>query len=182
MTRKNEYARMVRNIGRMLRLADKDRTSIVFGFRFLKHRSDEDIKRWMAGNFGVEVPYGHTLTYMDWNGALNDSEPLPFDAKWSMRATNAGHCLSPLAACVIFSNGDVTPCLCNDFDAREELNLGNVARQPLLRLLNSKKAKDFWAQKPQYSSVCKHCSSHRSIAQLPKYEYLFEDPLVYLGA
>ncbi|OPY27210.1 MAG: molybdenum cofactor biosynthesis protein A [Methanocella sp. PtaU1.Bin125] len=182
ITRRDEYARMVRNAGRMLRLADRGRTEIVFGFRFLKRHTDEEIRQWMTENFGTEVAYGKTLTFMDWNGALDDREPLPFDAKWKARAVNTGYCISPLVACVVFSNGDVTVCLCNDYDGREELNLGNVAGRPLLELLNSQKARDFWAGKPRYASVCRHCSSHRAIANFQKYEYVFDDPVAYLGA
>lgn len=182
MTRRDEYARMIRNVGRMLRLAARDRTAIVFGFRFLKPRSDGEIKKWISGNFGRDVPYGYTLTYMDWNGALDDKVPLPHQARWKERVVNSGHCIMPLVACVIFSSGDVTLCLCNDFDAREEFRLGNVGQQSLLQLLNSPKVKGFWAGDPASAGPCMYCTSHRSMAQFEKYEFAFERPLIFIGA
>lgn len=181
MSRKDYYGRMLSNTARILRAADMD-TEIIFGFRLLKPHTDADIKGWILENFSREIDFNYTYTYMDWNGALRGEAPLPMNATWRENGANVGNCMISVAAYLILSNGDVSLCSCNNFEGREELVLGNVANMSLMEMLGSKKAADFWALKPPYSSICGQCSSHRPVSDFDKYKYMFDDPLRFIGA
>lgn len=181
MTGTDYYSRVVDNIGRILRLTNSDCTNVVLAFRLLKTHTEEDIKNWIRGHFNADIPYSYTYTYMDWNGTLDDRKPLPYDGRWRDRIVNHTPCLLPIVTGVVFSNGDVSLCPCNDFDIRDEFKLGNVAKSSLTKMFNSKKAIDFWDLNPGNAQICEHCGSHRSFLELSKYEYMFEDPIRFIG-
>ena len=181
MTRRDTYQRMIDNIRRILAVSPQPGT-ITLGFRLLQvtaagQRSDS----WILKNFQVKIPYDATSTFMDWGGALDATQPLPRSGKWRPVRVNASQCVVPLAACQVFSSGDVSFCSCNDFSIKEEFRLGSIAENSLTEIINSPKNAKLWESPLNIPRSCKFCSSHRPIKNLEKYAYLFEDPLEYIG-
>ena len=178
LTRKDFYSRMVSNIKRIIEFRDVNKTELLFGFRFLKIHSEKDIDDWIKTNFGMDIPHGHTYTYMNWNGALDERNPLPWEGKWRKRTKGDSHCITPMILGMVYSNGDVSYCPCNDFDICEEFNLGNIKDKSLSDIFNSEKNIVMWRNLPK---KCLSCSSYRPIANLCNYFDLFEDPVKYIG-
>jgi len=119
MTQRDKYDEFVQSVRRIISLIS-DSSKIVFGFRFLKNRTENEIKSWMQDNFGAEFIYGSTGTYANW-GVLDTSRKLPFSAEWHEVKTNTEQCLIPLIACQVFVDGSVSFCHCDDFDINHEL-------------------------------------------------------------
>jgi hypothetical protein len=64
-------------------------------------------------------------TYANW-GIYNDAKVvLPFDATWDRHCHEARkeQCMIPLLACMVFSNGNVSFCPCDNYDDIVELRL-----------------------------------------------------------
>lgn len=179
MTRRDFYSRMIANVNRIIEMRDERKTKLLFGFRFLKSRSTNDINRWIKSNFGrTDIFYDYTSTYMDWNGALDEKQIALYEGKWRMRDRGDSHCFLPLIAAIVYSNGDVSYCPCNDFDIYEEFRLGNIEDKSLNELFNSEKNKELWRTLP---GKCLSCTSYRPMADLYKYADVFEDPIKYIG-
>jgi MoaA/NifB/PqqE/SkfB family radical SAM enzyme len=180
MTRRDTYQRMGDNIRRILALAPRSCT-IMLGFRLLRERSAAEIEAWILKNFSAKTPHDVTGTFMDWGGSLDASQPLPLDGKWRPARANASQCIIPLAACLVFSNGDVSFCSCNDYAIKEEFRLGSIAKNSLAEIINSPKNAKLWESPLNLPRSCKFCSSHRAFANLHAYAYVFEDPCEFIG-
>ena len=178
MTRRDYYHRMISNIKRIIKFRNINKTELLFGFRFLKSHSKNDIDDWIKRNFEIDIPYGYTDTYMDWNGALDERNALPWVGNWKKRAQGDSHCLIPLILGMVYSNGDVSYCPCNDFDICEEFKLGNINDKSLSEIFNSEKNMELWRSLPE---KCVNCSSYRPMANFDNYSDLFEDPVKYIG-
>lgn len=176
MTQRDTYERMITNIQRIISLSEKD--NIVFGFRFLKQHTESEIEEWIINNFKKRIPYGETNIYMDWGGAIDSAKPLPFKGLFHQRKEGLSQCLIPLSACLIYSNGDVGYCSCNDYDIKDEFLLGNISKASLKEILNSQKNQYLWANLPDF---CKTCVSYRPCSEVSTYEFMFEDPIHFIG-
>lgn len=177
MTQKDTYERMIRSIRRIISLMDED--TVLFGFRFLKNRTDSEIQNWMQEHFGSIYPYSSTVTYSNWGGALDDSKLLPWDAEWTKKIESVEPCLLPLLAVQVFSNGDVSFCPCADYDGVRELSLGNITTKTLEELYNSERVRDLWNNIPDTPLFCKGCSFYRPLSDIN--EHIFENPLDVVG-
>ena len=96
----------------------------------LKARSDAELKAWVRKQFGIDAPVGYTNTYANW-GVKDVNIPLPHDATWLANPAKTHHCVIPLVAAQVHSNGNVSICPCDDFDADAGLSLGNLAEDAL---------------------------------------------------
>lgn len=180
MTRRDTYQRMIDNIARILSVSKRPH-AIELGFRFLKQRLQSDVDGWILKNFHKKIASNVTSHFMDWGGSLDSTKMLPFSGKWRQKKANAIQCVIPLAACQIFSNGDVSFCSCNDYDIKEEFRLGNIADHTLTEIINSPKNEKLWASPLYLPKSCKFCGSHRSFTKLENYSYVFENPLEFIG-
>ena len=180
MTRRDTYQRMLRNIQRIIRLS-KDSRSVVFAFRLLKPRTENEMVTWIRNNFHRNIAFSYAERYMDWNSSLDTSITLPYSALWREARANVAQCIIPLVACLIFSNGDVSFCSCNDYNGKEEFFLGNIAENTLTEIINSSKNQHLWKSPLYLPQSCQFCSSHRSFLSLDRYSYLFEDPIQFIG-
>jgi len=180
MTRRGTYFRMIKNIQRIINLSN-NQNSIVFGFRFLKMHTTLEIDRWIEQHFCTKIPYSQTNIYMDWGGSIDSAKPLPFKGEWRRRKEGLSQCLIPLSACIIYSSGDVSFCSCNDYDIKDEFLLGNISKQSLGQILNSSKNRRLWASPTNLPESCKKCVSHRPFTELGKYEFMFENPINFIG-
>lgn len=182
MTRRDFYGRLVRNIQRIIRLIDDPR-KVRLGFRFLKVRSEQDIKEWIIANCGRALPFGYTNCYANWGNTCNTDEPLPLDAAWLAPQENKEQCLIPIVAPQVFANGDVSFCHCCDFDAIDEFLLGNVRDQSLLTLFNSEKSKRLLGlmNNNVVPSFCRKCTFFRPFSDLKNYSCIPGNPLDFIG-
>jgi radical SAM protein with 4Fe4S-binding SPASM domain len=179
MTRRDYYQRMVSGAKRIAELSDPAKTQVVFGFRLLKPHKEEEMKRWIVDNFGIDAPFGYTYEYMDWRGAIDKNVPLPYEGMWRKINKGGQGCVNALTSGLILSNGDVSFCSCNDFNGNEEFRLGNIDQTSLSDIYDSEKSRSLWRQLPD---VCNSCVSRRPLSELDKYSYIFENPLIFIGA
>ena len=182
MTKRNSYSRLLGNIKRLLALVD-DRNKIKIGFRFLKQHSENDIRQWMFEHFGTEFQYGYTSFYANWGNTLNTHEPLPLQGKWFDSRENTAPCIIPLVACQVFSNGDVSFCHCCDYDAIDDFRLGNLKAMSLTALYNSEKNRRLWRWENdgKLPTYCKQCTFHVPLSSVMSYQFIFENPLDFIG-
>jgi MoaA/NifB/PqqE/SkfB family radical SAM enzyme len=181
MTRRNTYLRMINNINKLLKLKT-EQTEIVFGFRFLKKRTNEEIDTWIQTNFSESISYGYTASYNNWGNGKITSLNLPFDASWIPEVENKSRCFHPLIAFQIFSNGDVSFCPCPDYDIDDELKLGNVSKNNLIQIFNSKKVQKFWDSSNPIPNYCKRCTAHKSFNNFGEIQFLMDHPSWVFGA
>jgi radical SAM protein with 4Fe4S-binding SPASM domain len=178
MTKRDFYSKMVSNVKRIVELIDGNKTNLAIGFRFLKKHSEDDMVDWIRKEIGIDIPYGYTYTYMDWNGALDKKTILPFEGKWREKIKIEAHCMLPLITGIVYSNGDVSFCPCNDFDIIEEFRLGNIEDHTLCELFNSNKNIELWSKLP---TMCLNCDSYVSMADLRQRTDVFQNPVKYIG-
>ncbi len=176
---RDNYYRMVESLKNFLRLGIS-REKLKFGFRLLKKRTVGQIEQWIQENFEAPIGFGFTYQYSNW-GILNTTMKLPYDAEWIEPFEIKAPCLIPLVACQVFANGDVSFCPCNDFDINDELNLGNVQDASLLTIYNSSKTKKLWDFEKHIPNFCRNCSFYKPLADLKKHEYMFENPIAFIG-
>lgn len=180
MTRRPHYLRMLKNVKRIIDLS-KNKRSIAFGFRFLKDHTEEEIKTWIRQNFGYEIPFGFTKTFSNWGNKIDTTVKLPFNGEWIQVKENNVGCLTPLFACQVFSNGDVSFCHCPDFDIEDDLKLGNIIVNSLIEIYNSDKCKKLWGSDKTLPDFCKYCTFFKPITELPQYEQFIEKPIDFIG-
>lgn len=179
LTRKDFYSRMLMNTKRIVENIDSNTTMLQLGFRFLKNHKLVDIEKWIKSSFGIDIPYGYTYTYMNWNGALSENDTLPYNGKWSERTPVSSYCMLPLITAIVYSNGDVSYCPCNDFDISEEFRLGSIKDNSLNEIFNSEKNILLWKDVPKR---CLNCSSHRPMDRICQNTRVFVDPVSHIGA
>jgi len=180
MTRRSQYLKMLKNVKRIIDLS-KNATNIVFGFRFLKNHTEDEIKIWIQQNFGCQIPFSFTNSYSNWGNAIDTNSKLPFDAEWIPIKENTVPCLIPLFACQIYSNGDVSFCACPDFDINDELRLGNLKEKDLTDIYNSNKCKELWNFNNKMPNYCKYCTFHKPISDIEEYSKTIENPINFIG-
>jgi len=152
---------------------------MVLGFRFLKNHSNSDIEQWIKRNLGNEFFYAYTNTYMNWNGAIEEKGIINYEGRWQKRVEGDSLCLLPMILALVYSNGDVSYCPCNDYDICEEFRLGNVGDESLKELFNSKKNRELWRTLP---SRCLTCTAYAPMIKILEEDAdVFDDPLKYVG-
>ena len=188
MARKKTYSRMVEGVRRIVNAAA---VPVSLEFRLLKERAEGFIETWLRDEVGLKPNDGRTfvnsvmLNYANWGKYDQANRPLPNQAKWfSMQpAKDRPQCLIPLFACMVFSNGNVSFCPCDNYDDIEEFRLGNVMNAPLGSLYNSDKARALWdwsvAGVPGF---CQNCSFHIPLSVLSDRPSLLENPYQMVGA
>jgi len=180
MTRRSYYPRMIKNVKKIIKLSG-GKQNILIGFRFLKNHTISDIKKWIQQNFECEIPFNFTNSYSNWGNVLDTQKKLPLDGVWLPTPDNKEQCLIPLFAFQIFSNGNVSFCPCPDYNGIEELKLGNVAKDHLLDIYNSKKCQELWNFNTKVPDFCKKCSFFKPLSELPQYENAVINPLEFIG-
>jgi MoaA/NifB/PqqE/SkfB family radical SAM enzyme len=188
MARKKTYLRMVEGVRRIVNAAS---VPVSLEFRLLKQRAEGFIETWLRDEVGLKTNDGRTfvnsvmLNYANWGKYDQANRPLPNQAKWfSMQPTqDRPQCLIPLFACMVFSNGNVSFCPCDNYDDIEEFRLGNVMTEPLGSLYNSDKARALWDWSAAgVPGFCQNCSFHIPLSVLSDRPSLLENPYQMVGA
>jgi MoaA/NifB/PqqE/SkfB family radical SAM enzyme len=188
MARKRTYWRMVEGVRRIVNAAS---VPVSLEFRLLKQRSEGFIETWLRDEVGLRPDDGRTfvnsvlMNYANWGKYDEANRPLPDQAKWFvMQPTkHRPQCLIPLFACIVFSNGNVSFCPCDNYDDIDEFRLGNVMAEPLASLYNSDKAKALWDwSRSGVPSFCQNCSFHIPLSVLSDRPSILQDPYQIVGA
>lgn len=189
MTQKPTYQRMLDGIRRVLELYPN---KVSLEFRLLYKKATEELHDWIMRDVRPRgVPsdryfINSVITdYANWGIYDANNTPLPGDAQWfqSEKQDERPQCLIPLFACIVFSNGNVSFCPCDNFDDTEELRLGNIRDQRLVDLYNSSIARRLWNWRgcgtPDF---CKSCSFHIGLDLLRENPTILTDPHQIVGA
>ena len=182
MTRRKFYRKAVAGIKRLLSLLE-DKEKLVLSFRLLKKRDNKYLENWIYDNFGDRVEILNSIdTYSNW-GVLDDSRPLPYDAKWLGRRSEdiKKQCLIPLVAMQVFSNGNVSFCPCDDFNNIDELHLGSVNNETLLGIYNSEKVSRLWDFNMGTPLFCQKCSFFIPLDNLNDFDVIFQSTFDFVG-
>jgi len=178
MTQRDSFEDMIQSVKTLQRLIDKPE-KISFGFRLLRDYTANGLDLWIRDHFNRRVVFQAMNTYANW-GRPDALQPLPGFARWIPITENASQCLIPLIAMQVFSNGNVSFCSCDDYDADEELSLGNIRDAGLIELYNREKVRNLWNFATGMPLFCKRCSFHRPISQFNICS-LLENPLDFIG-
>lgn len=186
MTQRKTYGRMVEGIKRLVNAAS---TQVSLEFRLLQKCSRRDVELWVENEVGVSLDKAIIKTiitdYANWGIFDEVNTPLPLDAKWFTfaPALNRPQCMIPLFAFIVFSNGNVSFCPCDNFQDVEELSLGNVMDQPLSKIYNSEKAHKLWDWAGSgVPAFCQKCSFHMPMTRLRDNPTIIDDPFQIVGA
>jgi radical SAM protein with 4Fe4S-binding SPASM domain len=84
---------------------------------------------------------------------------------------------------MIYSNGNVSYCPCDNFDDIEELRLGNIMKRSLTNIYNSRRAYELWHwERYGTPEFCKSCSFHIPLSILQTNSTILSDPHQIVGA
>lgn len=187
MTKRRTYERMLDGIRRICAYA---RNPVSLEFRLLKERSPDSLMEWLEKEVFQAEPTNCSITsilikYANWGIYDADNKPLPFDAEWTPEKPKdkKAQCLIPIFAFIVFSNGNVSFCPCDNFNDVEELSLGNINQRSLSDIYNSEKVRALWDWKGHgVPEFCKRCTFYRPLKKLAKYPNLLIDPSPMVGA
>lgn len=187
MTQKPTYERMLAGIRRII---DLSRTKVSLEFRLLHKKTTEQLHDWIARDVKPTRSDGYFINsnitdYANWGIYDQNNTPLPGDAKWfaTPRQGERPQCLIPIFACMVYSNGNVSFCPCDNFDDVAELRLGNIRDQRLADLYNSPAARRLWNWRrcgtPEF---CRSCSFHIGLDVLRNDPDILANPHKIVGA
>jgi len=189
MTGRTTYNRMKEGIRRIVALS---RHKIQFEFRLLNHRTRDQLDNWLRNDVlaGIDWPDRVSINsaitnYANWGVYDQVNTPLPGDARWlpSERQEHRQQCLIPIFACIVFSNGNVSFCPCDNFNDTPELRLGNVMNSSLSDMYNSPRARQLWdwahCGTPEF---CKNCSFYIPLTVARNKPTILSDPHQIVGA
>lgn len=178
ITGKNDYLRNIVSIKRLITLIGHNK--IVFGVRILKNKTSNEIEDWIFEEFKLPIPFGFTSEYANMGGSVDDSIPLPLDAKWMKSTSSAdSKCIISLFNMRIFSDGSLSFCGSGDSDISSDFYIGNLRDSNFLSLYNSGKMRQLYNSTPKR---CLKCSYYKPISEYKeKLEYCFKNPVKVVG-
>ena len=188
MTRRDGgYTRMTDGIRRIVEAAA---VPVSLEFRLLNERPAGFIEDWLA-DIGIDANDGRVainsvaMQFANWGLYDERDRPLPGQASWFdfKPAAKRPQCLIPMFAVIVFSNGNVSFCPCDNFDDTEPLRLGNVMSDTISNMFNSERARHLWDwQGCGVPAFCQACSFHIPLSTLAEQPNLVDDPHRLVGA
>jgi len=162
---------------------------------FARRQSHKYLYNWLANEVFPDLTLAEIFartsinsvihTYANWGIYSESDVHLPFDASWETNS-HAGHkeqCMIPMTACMVFSNGNVSFCPCDNYDDAVELRLGNITEATLSEIYNSAVSGRLWNWgKYGTPRFCQHCSFHKSMAIIAENPSILADPHKLVGA
>ena len=145
----------------------------MIGFRLAFEAAPERLQAWVQHQLGRSFPLGSTSSYANWGNSI--SGVLPGNARWMESRENAATCAMLPLALMIYWDGRVSACACCDYDASQELFLGNVANESLTEIFNGACSRKVWEAHESRSlpAICKNCTFHVPLSAVHK-----EHPIV----
>lgn len=188
MARRKTYPKMVEGVRRIVAAAT---VPVSLEFRLLEGRPEGFVETWVQEVLGLSLDSGDAFInsvitdFANWSLYDEASRPLPGKARWFALQPQAQRpqCLIPMFAFIVFSNGNVSFCPCDNYDDVDEFRLGNVMEDSLPSLYNSDKAKALWdwsgSGTPRF---CQNCSFHIPLSVLDDRPDILENPYQIVGA
>lgn len=170
LTQKDHFPRLLLNLNRLARLWEESsrRCEIQLTFRLTRDQSRENLEGFLLKTCGRLFPFTSSSQYANWGSAM--SGPLPGDAQYVAAQDNHSTCVLLLVALQVYWDGRVSACACCDYDACDELYVGDVTQQSLLEIFNSDKSRQIWLQHETSSlpQICKRCTFFYPVSGLTK--------------
>jgi radical SAM protein with 4Fe4S-binding SPASM domain len=192
LTQRTNFKRTLEGIRRIITLSSQP---VSLEFRLLKQRPYEQLCDWVNDEVMLGVNSeawalrarinSFTTNYANWGIYNENNNPLPGDAQWInvKKGGNLPQCLIPIFACMVFSNGNISFCPCDNFNDIEELRLGNIMKRSLSSMYNSRRAYELWHwERYGTPEFCKHCSFHISLGILQTNPTILSNPHQIVGA
>lgn len=184
ITRRNHLPQFLINAKRFIKLwEDCGRACEVrIGFRNLHEHSEESLDKFVMEVFGCKLEHSAIRTYANWGNAMA-AQQLPGDAQWVEPRQNSTPCVLLAAAMQIFWDGRVTCCACCDYDASEELALGNIQEESLIDLFNGYQSQALWQAhgSGQLPKICAQCTFHLPLQDLTPEHSVVANPVEFIG-
>ena len=184
MTKRDQYDLFRQGAVRILSLAKAG--SVVLGMRLLKRRGEAEITDWYtslgrdAGVSEVEIA-SVAHEFANWSH-FDTEKPLPLGGTWRPVSQNTKQCGIPLLGFQIMSDGRVSFCACANFDGTPDLVVGDLNEQSLAEILETPAVAHLWDWKswgvPEF---CKTCSFHIPLDQLGRVNWVYRDPIRFIG-
>jgi hypothetical protein len=183
MTKKDEYDLFRSQVIRIASLARVG--SVVLGIRHLKPHTEDALIQWRTA---IEQASGATVQiastsneFANWSH-FDTSKPLPLNGKWRPVVQNATQCGVPLLGMQIMNDGRVSFCACANFDGAPELVIGDLNNQSLSDILDLPEVVALWDWRGRgVPEFCKSCSFHIPLETLAKVDWLYRDPVRFIG-
>lgn len=189
MTGRSTFVRMKEGIRRIV---ESSQHEIQLEFRLLNKRTRDQLLDWLevevfqGGDWRKLVRINSAITdYANWGIYDEVNTPLPADARWFpvQRHEHRKQCLIPIFACIVYSDGNVSFCPCDNFNDTPELRLGNIMRASLADMYNSPRAVELWDwERFGTPEFCKNCTFHIPVSRAHDDPSLLSDPHQMVGA
>jgi radical SAM protein with 4Fe4S-binding SPASM domain len=162
LTGKGHFSRLVSNLERLIKRWEQSAKTceITVGFRLAYPHSDEALAGFLREACGRVLPFGRTHQYANWGNSMSGS--LPGDAEYVIGRENRDACALLAVALQVYWDGRVSACACCDYDACDQLYLGDLRSHTLEALFNSQNNQSLWRQHVEgvLPEICRHCTFH----------------------
>ncbi|HEY9759844.1 MAG TPA: SPASM domain-containing protein [Oculatellaceae cyanobacterium] len=182
-TRKPHFDDFVRSAKRLMKLwhYSNKACELRLGFRNINNHSDGELAEFVMKVFGEELSFTAINTYANWGNSI--SGMLPGDAQWAEQKENTTPCVLLANALQVFWDGRVTACSCCDYDASEQLTLGNVNESHLADIYNGELSQRLWVNHgtEKLPEICRNCTFHLPLKDLSPTHSLVANPVEFIG-
>jgi hypothetical protein len=184
MTRRNQYDVFRDSLVRLLGFARP--RQITLGVRSLRLRALEQVEHWVAevaAEAGVTPPdvVSSTGTFANWS-FFDTSQGLPLQGQWEPPRQNSKQCGIPLLGVQVLVDGRVSFCACANFDGTPDLMVGDLHGMTLAQILDSEEVERLWDwARHGVPDFCKTCTFHTPLEQVAGEEWVYRDPVRYIG-
>jgi len=168
ITKKDQFDKFVVNLERLSKIWQEGPRSceITIGFRVAYDHPREKLEGFLKKICGHVFPFNSTHDYANWGNTM--SGDLPGDARFIEGQTNDTPCVLLLVAMQVYWDGRVSACACCDYDASDQLALGDVNQESLLEIFNGEKSRKIWSDhgSGRLPGICEKCTFHVPISDL----------------
>lgn len=183
ITQRRHYQKFLRNAKRFMRVWRDCGSScdLKLGFRNLHEYTTEQLDDYAREVFERTLPHSAINTYANWGNSI--SKALPGDAEWAEAKQNTTPCLLLATAMQVFWDGRVTSCACCDYDASDELALGNLNEESLVEIYNGTQSRALWESHGSSAlpKICSQCTFHLPLNELTREHSLVSNPIDFIG-
>lgn len=184
ITKKQFHAAFCQQMRRLLRIKRENQApaKVALGFRTVYDYSPAQLTEFQAKSFGeVLNDVNATSTYSNWGNTMRGH--LPGHARWAADRENHTACILLAVALQVYHDGRVSACACCDFDASQELALGNISENTLVELFNNGKNSELWHahQTGNMPKICRNCTFHSPLSNLAPGHLALSSVMDFIG-
>lgn len=184
ITRRDHYQKFADSAKRFMQLWEstgESRCELKLGFRNMFEHTQESLESFSATVFGRVLPFSAIHSYANWGNRMTGV--LPGDAEWMEAKQNSTPCVLLAAAMQVYWDGRVTSCACCDYDASDELALGNLYEEDLVSLYNGERSQSLWRAHTtnMLPEICRNCTFHLPLNDLHPEHSLVANPVEFIG-